>query len=745
MIADKAIRVLTGAILISAFSCGDLWAADTALAPASADASAGGLEEVVVTANRRRENLQTVPITVTAITAETAERMGITDTQSLANAVPGLTWDRATATAVPFLRGVGSPVGQVSAEPSVSMYVDDVYVPASGASLANFNTVSSIEVEKGPQGTLFGRNATGGVIQIFTKNPTKAPELNLDVGYANYNTPSGSIYATGGLGQNFAANISLYGGDQGDGWGTNVTTGNDAFKNNRYYGGRVKFDWTPSDTSDLLLAFDYDNTKSSQGFYRPQYGTVGAGFYPSPSGFYDLVDWTDPFWVVKQWGASLKFTDEWNWGKFVSITAYRDTVQQQLFDQSGGPFAIVRASINGPDRTITQEFQLLSTHDSPLTWITGLYYMHDSSGYQPLSLEGLAVAPLVYGNIFSEQITKSYAVFADVTWSFLPTTRLTGGLRYTWDDRSITSGYILGLPPDGTPLPETTSNSPQSSKTDKLTGRMSLSHDFTSDFMGYIAFNRGFKSGTFNAVVFPGAPIGAPVQPETLDAYSIGEKAEFLNHRLRVNTEGFWYDYRNIQVTEIVPGGTALRNAAKATIKGVDLDVTFAATEHLSLSAGLEYLDGHYDDFPNGLFWIYAPNPAAGVSNVNPAVAPNLKGNKTIDTPPFTAAVRVNYLMPTTAGPLNFAISYNHGGNYYFDADNGQGQITPALDKQKTLNLVNASIDWTSLSGRYDVRLWGKNVFGQKYISFGFEEALLTQFGPAPPATYGINVGFHFR
>jgi iron complex outermembrane receptor protein len=138
----------------------------------------------VVTANRRPENLQSVPITAEVITAQTATEFGVTDKQSLANAVPGLTFDRSTATAVPFLRGVGPPVGQVSAEPSVSAYVDDVYTPAAGASLPNFSSLDSLEVLKGPQGTLFGRNAVGGVIEVRTRNPTPTPELDLEGGYA---------------------------------------------------------------------------------------------------------------------------------------------------------------------------------------------------------------------------------------------------------------------------------------------------------------------------------------------------------------------------------------------------------------------------------------------------------------------------------------------------------------------------------------------------------------------------------
>jgi iron complex outermembrane receptor protein len=713
--------------------------------PASAPESGAAAQEVVlVTANRRQENLQSVPIVVAAISGDSATAFGITDMQSLANAVPGLTFDRSTANAIPFLRGVGSPVGQVSAEPSVAIYVDDVYRPASTASLANFDSVSELEVAKGPQGTLFGRNAVGGVVQVRTRDPTTTPELELRAGYGNYDAFTGSLYANGSLTTTLAANVSLYGADQGQGWGHNVTTNAPAFETNHYYGGRAKFLWTPGDALSFLLAVDFDDNKSSEGFYRPAYGTVGAGFYPSPSGYYDLVDWTDPYWITKQSGVSLKITAELSWARLVSISADRSTTQQQIFDQSGGPIPLVRVETNGPADTFTQELQLLSADGSPITWIAGVFFMHDSSGYEPVDIQGLAVAPLSFTDIRSDQTTKSYAAFADATWAFRPTTRLTAGLRYTRDEHSLTSGYTLGFP-NGATFSATTANSPQSTASSKPTGRISLSHDFRPGFMGYVSFNRGFKSGAFNAVVPPGSNIGAPVEPETLDAYSIGEKVELLGGRLRVNGEAFWYDYRNIQVTQAVPGGTALRNAAKASIKGVDLDASWAPNRRLLLTAGLEVLDGHYDDFPNGLFWIYAPNPALGLSNINPPVAPNLAGYKTIDTPPFTSTIRLNYRYPTSSGVVAFSAAYNHGGNYFFDADNGKGQLTQEVDKQKTMDIVNVSVDWTSPGARYSVSLWGKNVTGAKYISFGFEQALLTNFAPAPPATYGVSLRVNLK
>jgi iron complex outermembrane recepter protein len=703
-----------------------------------------GLPQITVTADRRQENLQSVPISAAVLSGGDAAQAGVTDMQSLANTVPGLTFDRQTGTAVPFLRGIGSPVGQVSAEPSVATYVDDVYTPAAGASLANFNSISNLEVLKGPQGTLFGRNAVGGVVQVHTINPSTTPELDLATGYANYDTPTGSLYADAALGATLAANLSLYGGDQRQGWGHNVTTGDPAFGDNRYDGGRSKLLWMPSDSLSFLLNLDYDSTRSSEGFYRAAYGTVAAGLFPSPAGFYDLADWTNPYWLVKQSGASLKGSDDLGWAKLVSISAYRYTTQQSLFDQAAGPIPIVRVSTNGPDHTLTQELQLLSPEAARTTWIAGFFYMHDSSGYAPLNLSGRDIAPLVLGVSETTQRTKSYSGFADATWSLWSDTRLTTGLRYTRDVRDLTASYSLGFKED-TLLDEAVPNSPQSSTTSKPTGRISLAHNFARDLMGYIAFNRGFKSGTFNAVITPGASIGPPVHPETLDAYSIGEKAEFLDHRLRINGEAFWYDDNNVQVTASVPGGTELLNGAKATIKGMDLDCAWSPVERLEVAASLEVLDGHYDNFAHGIFWNYAPNPALGISNINAAGGANLAGYKTIYTPPFTSTIRMTYHYPFSGGPIDSSVSYNHGGNYFFDDDNGKGQLTPALDKQKTMNIVNASVAWHSAGGRYSSSIWGKNITGTKYFSSGLEQALLTNFSPAPPATYGITVGVHFR
>src|SRR5262245_3044098 len=200
------------------------------------------LQQVTVTADRRQESNQQVPVGIAAISADDADRLGVTDAQSLAGVVPGLLFNRQANTSIPFLRGVGTPVGQSGDEPSVALYIDGVYVPAGAASMANFNSIDHIEVAKGPQGTLFGRNATGGVVQVFTRNPTDRPELETRVGYGNYHAWSADVYASGPLTQQLLANFSAYWSDQSEGWGRNVTTGVPTFRS-RAYGTRVKLLW----------------------------------------------------------------------------------------------------------------------------------------------------------------------------------------------------------------------------------------------------------------------------------------------------------------------------------------------------------------------------------------------------------------------------------------------------------------------------------------------------------------------
>jgi iron complex outermembrane receptor protein len=724
-----------------------------------------GLQEIVVTANRREQNLQSVPIAVTAVTAQTAGEMGITDTQSLAGAIPGLNFNRQANSSIPFLRGVGSPVGESGDEPSVAFYVDDVYMPAGSASVLNFSSIESMEVEKGPQGTLFGRNATGGVIQVYTRNPSSTPSFEVTAGYANYDTTSSSLYVTGPLSSTLSANVSLYQSNQQDGWGRDLTTGSPAYAG-WDNGGRAKLLWTPSDHFSALLTYDLDNTSTAEGVsYTPAAGTLAVPGIPGPTGYYNTLGNVNGQSINEQQGVSLKLTSDFDWSKLVSISAWRQTKAIETFAYDPVPIALADVIITNPERTLTQELRLLSPEGQKWSWIVGAFYFHDVAGFDPLHFSGLAFAPFPSIDGYGLEHTESWAGFADTTYPILPDTNITAGVRYTQDKRTLDAGAdfgdatAFGLPAGFVPA----ANSPQSATWSKPTYRLILDHSFTPDVMAYIGYNRGFKSGLFNPVVNPGSPIGPPVQPETLDAYTVGAKTEFLEHKLRVNTEAFYYKDKNIQVDEVNGAATYITNAASATIKGIDLDITAQPTEQIVITGSIEALDGHYGSFPNGQFFVYQPTGAGNCAfTVSPAPNPvpcgglalppgynaktgiwNLSGDKTMQTPPFSSYLSADYRIPSAIGKFDVSASWTHTGDYYADADNGRGQVAPSSpnnDKQGILNLLNSSVGWTSMDEHWSARLWGKNLTGKEYWSFALEDAFNTQYSPAPPRTYGLTV-----
>jgi iron complex outermembrane receptor protein len=729
------------------------------------------LQEVTVTANRRDESNQRVPLDTVALSADTAEKLDVTDAQSLAALVPGLLFNVQANASIPFLRGVGNPIAESGDEPSVALYVDDVYIPAGSAALVNFTSIDHMEVEKGPQGTLFGRNATGGVVQVFTRSPTDNPELDVTAGYSNYDTWSADTYASGPLTKQLLANISVYWSNQSEGWGRNVTTGVPAFQS-RDYGARIKFLWNYTEGTNALLTLDFDKTVTQQGLgFRafPGTGSVdplppfpNGGLSPAP-GYYDPNENFNSDGHDRQFGASLKITHDFDWSRLVTNSAYRDTRADYLLDEDSGPLPIVNVQIVAPETTFTEELHLISQPGSSLfSWIAGLFYFNDKAGFDPIHFTGVGFAPLPFVNAYGIQTTQSYAAFAQATGTILRDTHLTAGARYTQDDRTERAGAVFG----GGAL-VAAPNSPQSKSWSRPTWRLVLDHQFTPDIMAYLGYNRGFKSGLFNPVVLPGAPIDKAVDPETLDAYTVGLKSEYLQHRLRVNIEGFYYDYQDIQVQQILSAVTHITNAARATIKGVDLDLSVVPVDRLTLTASLEAMDGKYDSFSDGTYFVYnaavggnctfvvapppAPIPCAGVTppNYNAATGSwDLKGNHTIQTPPFSVSLIGQYEIPTPIGRFDLNLSWTHTGNYYASADNGKGQIPPSSstnDMQKLIELLNGSLGWTCSNSDLRVRLWAKNLTGVHYWSYADEISFATLYSPAPPRTYGVTITKRFE
>ena len=704
----------------------------------------GGLEEVVVSAQRHAESAQDVPISITALSGSQLAAAGIDTLVDVAQVTPGLQFQAVGATSVPFLRGVGAAVTSAGSESTVALFVDGVYVAAQPASLMSLNNIASVEVDKGPQGTLFGRNATGGVIQVRTRRPSQESRLEMNGGYGNYGTADGSLYGTTGIASTLAADISLSYHNQGDGYGTNLFNGSDVYKGYDYVA-RSKWLWTPADATEITFIADWEKLRSETGFATrlPNKGELGldqrglAGFQYS-GGFYD-VDLDFPsFNVTETKGGSLDWLQRFSAFNLRSISAYhkQDVYSQVDFDLS--PNHGSHQTFKPSQKTFSEELQLLSPDGAKLTWVTGLYYYQDTSGYHPVFIDYPQpnAAHLNDTTIDSEMKTKSWSAFGQTTIPLGAQTRLTLGVRYTNDKRDFR------LDQTAPAAPPANISQVGSETWPKTTFRAGVDHRFTQDALAYVQVSTGFKSGLFNPMTVqsvPGQPASVPlaVQPEKVTAYEVGLKSDWLNNRVRFNIAAFYYDYKDQQVNAFIGSTRTLLNAAASKIKGIDFELTGKPTDFLTLSWNGSFLHARYDSFPTAPLFVPAPAPATG-NIVSPF---NASGKTDVNSPTFTTTVAANYGVPIGANRLDLNANAYYNSGYYFDFANTR--------KQDSYTLLNASVKWTfGKNAAYHVSLYSDNLLDEKVYASVNQVGL----GPAglfggdsltvrPPRTYGVRFG----
>jgi iron complex outermembrane receptor protein len=688
------------------------------------------IQEIIVTAERREETLQNVPLTVTAISGGAALAQGITNSDALVLAIPGLNMQQQGNGSTPFLRGVGTVNGQPGVEPGVATYIDGVYISNPAADVFDLNDISRIEVEEGPQGTLFGRNATGGVIQIITRDPSRTPSADLSVGYGNFGTYSESVYATTPISDTTAIDIAGVGSHQLDGWGRNFTTGNPIYLGYNY-NFRSKLLWTPADGTEVRIAADYSKDRYDQGEAISLVPGAFTSNGTTSAGFFNSVANAPAYAITEQYGTSINITQDFEWARLVNITAYRGVQSPYFFDQDASPASIVGADAHEKSNTVTEELQIQSRPTSHIQWIGGAFYYNDEVD-ETVGISGAYAAPFSVFHINGSQRTKSYSAYGQGTVPlFDGNTHVTGGLRYTSDTRHALGQY-LG---DSTPISPLAN---QNATFDKTTWRFSLDRQFTPDLLGYVSYNRGFKSGVYNLL----SPGSAAVQPEVLDAYELGVKSEWLNHRLRANVSAFYYNYNNIQVTVNIPGGQELLNAAQAHIDGFEYGIVALPLPRLTVTSGFSYIHGFYSSFPKAPFDNPNPVPPACVFGVTPVcggnttVTADATGHETVRTPKITVDVGLSYKVPTATGDWDANLLYYFNDGFAEEPDNRL--------RQPSYNIVNASLGYALAGGKWDVHLWTKNLFDAHYYTSLFSNTFGDMESPAPPRTYGITLGAHF-
>jgi iron complex outermembrane receptor protein len=691
------------------FGCVLITVSAATVLPTFAQEAGEQLQEVVVTAQKRTERLQDVPLSDSVVSAADAAARGITDVNDLQMAVPGLVVNHTANEGNIFIRGVGTNLFGPSSEQTVAMYVDGVYMPSPEANLFDFNNIDRVEVLKGPQGTLFGRNTTGGVVQIITKDPTQALGADVSVGYANFDTVTAQGYLTGGLTDSLATDLAVMYANQGTGWGTNFTTGmENGIQAKNSYALRNKWKFTPSDSTTVKLLLDYSR-QYSKFDYQLVPGVIspvdGVSTYPGPyNALGDLRDYE----LVKAKGASLQIEQDAGAVGITNILAYRHTEVGYLLDQDDTPVVAADLMLPSLAHNWSEELQIHSRKDSKIQWLVGGFYYDAYAAYTPVDINLGAV------QIYDYQKTRSAAGFGQATAPLIFDTNLTLGVRYTSEQQEFQGTTYVG----GTDL----GTFPSEQSFSKVTWRAALDHHFTEDVMGYVSANRGFKSGGYNMIVVAGTD---SFLPETLDAYEIGAKTEWFQHRLRVNAAAFLYNYTNIQIEVPIAGGTTTVNGPKARIKGAEADVQAEPAPGLILTAGLTYLDGKYTDYPDAL----SIGPEGDSTTVDAT------GNRTVASPKLTGNTSASYLIKTLHGNFQPTVNFSYNDGFYFYADNRL--------EQPSYWLLNASLTWYLPNNRFSVQAWGKNLNDRVYYEGRSEQGGLGDAQrQAAPRTYGVTLRY---
>ncbi len=721
---------------------------------ASPTQTGDSLQDIVVTATRRATNLQKVPATIDVASAAKLDALNIKNVAGLGALVPGVSVNK-TGGFVPFIRGIGSNNSGYS-ETSVAFYVDGLYVPNSSGELFAFNNIDRIEVLKGPQGTLYGRNTTGGLINVITRAPTDTPTLDASVGYGSYNTTTANFYGSTALTSNLAVNLALYHQKQADGWGRNVFTGDDVLKSNETaaYG---KLQWKSGPDTNVTLSGIFDYNNSDKGLVTTivpgTYGTDGTpylGRYRSSTRF-------DPSAPYHGYIGSLKVDQDLGFANFFILAGYQTSHQLQSFVQNGIPGKPVAGQsasiqiIHGRNKTFSTEIQLSSKPSaSRLDWLVGAFYYHDNSQLVLDSavtcVEGVC-APGTPTRNAGYPTTRSYSGYADGTYNLADSTRLTLGLRFTREEKGLTGIVtpLAGYPDSVSTLPASTvfypgapyagnpNGIPTTTSFSKLTYRAVLAQDFGNDVHGYISYNRGFRSGTYNANAFT----NPAVRPEVLDAYEAGLKSELFERRLRLNVSAFYYDYKDVQVRSAagLPLGSPslLQNAAALHARGIDAQFDFAPVHGLSITGGLEYLHSRFASFP-GAACTKPRLPSGTVLGGLTSTACDLAGYPALVAPDFSVTLGAAYTVETDAGSFTLAANDGYKGRYNFTFD-GTVQQSPH-------HLIDASLTWRSLGNRYNAQIFARNLLNQYYYAGG-QASTTFVYTPGEPRTFGVQFGVH--
>ena len=728
------------------------------------------LEEVVVTAQKREENLADVPISIAAFSGEKLEALGIDDIQGLPSITPGLQIENLVGYSIIFLRGVGSDIFLPSADSSVATYLDGIYTPFAHGLAQDLGKISRIEVLKGPQGTLFGRNSTGGAINTVTEKPRDEFYINAAVDIGNYNRKNTKLYITGPLLDNLQASLSVFknsqdtyysrpaGSQYPDDLGEDVS---------RAFQAKVKWDIT--DSMDLTLT-----TMKSR--FKGVTDQLLTSMETRPL-FAAILEDREPYEADPDNPVFGKNTNElsyleYNWATpsffDTKVMASYQSIKTDFsvdFDGDNAPLARFAPTDQGA-RYVTAEAQFVSNEESwnseHFKWIAGyFFYRQRDAGFRNIQLsvaESLtgALSPVLDPilmplssllgqlglplpsdvNIYFDGLvdTDAHAVFAEATHTFFDyRVGVTFGARYQAELKKLTQSQLGLVNADGSLSNPLVAYNPDERDSDDESYKVTIDYRLENGLI-FLTASKGVKSGAFQVANILSDP--EFVKPEKANSIELGGKLDLFDSALRLGFGVFQNEVENVQVANIAlqnGGAISFENAGASRIRGVDGDLQWVPFMVLApsfvVSASAAYLEGEYTDYKN----------ASGFdesSGLFLSGTEDYTGNVSVRTPEITYNIGLNYSFYAVGGEFEAGVSYYYNDGFYFDAQNS------AI--QPDYSLINAQLSYFHEDSQIRVTAYGTNLGESEYFSSRFPVDFNVSGKYAPPRFYGVRLNWEY-
>jgi len=669
--------------------------------------------DIVVTAQRRAQSLSDVPASVSVISSDKIEASGLTNSIDLGQVTPGLTVTTLGSFTQPSVRGVSTAIIGIGNPSNVAIYLDGVYQTSQLGNAFDFNDIDHIEVLRGPQGALYGRNATGGAIIITTRRPRFDFGGEASLSYGRFNEVIADGYVTGGLSDTLAASLAVqYRRD--DGYLHNVTLGIRAGDVENYSArGRLLFQ--PNDRFSALLSLEYTrrDDNSAWNSHILDFNSVArARGLPLPADPYDVAHNYDPILHSRVKAVTLQMNYDFDFATLTSTTGYRNTRGHILQDPDYSPADLSKSEWFQEEEALSEELTLTSRGSGRFSWILGAYGSTENNGYDPYVSNGV--------ELLATQDVKSASIFGTASYRLGGGFTIDAGARYSWERKH----YVATRPTLGQ------SRDIQDSWT-AFTPQASLRWEFAPRSLLWFTYSRGFKSGGYNGSGFPDSPFA----PESVNGYEFGGRTR-IGREFSFEASAYHYDYSDVQVSAATPSSnpgaptTAVTNAASVNVNGLDLTATLTPIQRLNISLGYSYIDATYADFPNAI--VTAPLPGGG----NSQFISDVSGNEVTRAPKHTATLGVNYRQPIGYGSLIADANLYLSSGFFGDFGNRL--------KQPAYEVLNGQLTWALPGDHVRISLWGRNLTNQLYATLVLDSAFGDRAIYARPRTYGVRVNFSF-